>query len=1164
MSGSARLNVFSFEDAFLKKSYFSGENKLDRVLLSLLHLIDAKSSSGKKLSHLEDYEGFTYLINVKRFEMKAQKHPNKSIQYRYKVESKARDFSPVKFSIRYGIAMDTINGTFPLKFKTSRMLFHSLKISYALFLTMKMFKISDTKSNQRIRGNQIFLRSENLLTSIFTHIFSNFRSRKLSEKDLIKCLKNSLCLMVSKAMDQTDLPQGESFNLFPTEVWKSIKRLSHAELVRFSFSCLQSKCLCQEVPEDFILEALIKHRNQLSEPHRGLDSDTLIRLREKGRKFGAHVAKYYKANKGSFPTNKATFAFPRNKGGVKGDLVFHDRLGDLPSQEDPDDRMEPFVIGLFGQPGQGKSTRINSIVSELSSLFPGIPRHKLTYQRTCHVDHWDGYTGQPIVIFDDIGQATDGHDIQEFQTLVSCCPYVLPMASLDEKGQKFCSPIVICTSNLRYGSKLGHVYGDKNPIIDDASFWRRFHVPIMVENHETYRLRETPRWVRDHNLYFSNNNQRTYGANQVISDQGFFQREVDFDQEGKAKLWLPHSDLSDLRGLYKLRVNYHENFRHTWKQTVVDKCQDISVLKPLFEESERQRYQTMKSLGLHVVDEKKFISSTETRTGSGVTKCLSFPAYPPSGPLPVRVEPIAEPLKVRTITAGIGDTFCLKPLQQAMWHALGDFPQFCLTHGTNRLDSAIKRIHDKSVPGDVWISGDYTAATDSFSIEGSKALLEGILESIDHEPTKRWAMKEISPHLLVYPKNSGLEPVLQKSGQLMGSLLSFPLLCLLNDCTAEFSGISPDKYLINGDDILMRAAPETYPVWKGQVENFGLDLSPGKNYIHPSFGTVNSQLIVDDIVVGSGKQMILDRRSRVLGECLRDLELAMRDSPTEEVIDLFKSVNRQKLSQTVRSIHVPVSHGGLSFSWGKDLSTDKKSSRTAQLCYLSDLFRKIEPLKNCISIPYLSIEEKNVSSAKEEELIFNNQVSSKEYHEDFLSPIDLQRVQKRCMTHGDLREILLDQPIATLPSLSFLRSYQIPCSDVLVRKSLQKAIDSLFLQTYLQGGQEFGYETFRREFLLKTQNLESNTTTTVLHLVKLMDLDVAPDFLRYMNLDFDPTAFDPNLFKQALGGALRPNQFDLPEEYPDYEDFSKEVIEAFLDFDQSQVLFRSIRELRDS
>lgn len=1133
LSDCIPLNMESFEDTYLKNAFFMGEHKLDRALLSLLHLIDDKSSK------IEEYKGRSFLIQKRRFVLKTSKHPNKSVRHRYKREfSDDENFSYVKFSYRYGIPLDTINGIYPLNFKNSRLVFHSLKISYALFLTMKMFKVDKVKSNQRIRNRMIFLKKENLLSSIFLQIYSNFRKKNLDEKSLIKCLKNSLCLMVSKAMEQDEVPEGDSIELFPPEIWKGIQRILPPDsLVTFCFSCLQSKSLCQEVPEEFILETLIKHRDQLSKPHRGLDDLTLSQLRETGREFGVHVAKYYKANEGFFPTNKATFQFPRHSGGVKGDLVFNNRLCDLPNREDPNDRMEPFVIGLFGQPGQGKSTRLKKIVSELSILFPGVTAENLTFERTCHVEHWDGYTGQPIVIFDDLGQSQDGHDIREFQTLVSCCPYTVPMADLPLKGTMFNSPIVIATSNLKYGSRLRFVY-DNNPIIDDASFWRRFHFPILVEDNSLYQLRSHPRWIRDENLYFPRSNLgnilkrdvKTQGRNMV--ENKYFQRKTDFSDQGDQNKWIPLiEDYSFARNLYKLRRKYHENFRQKWIQTVVDTCQDTSVLDPLLED----------------IEEFGFTESLSPKVGTGTTKCLTFPAYPPVGPLPVRVEPVPEPLKVRTITAGKGDTFCLKPLQRAMWLALGDYPQFCLTHGTNRLETAIQRLFEQSSEGDVWISGDYSAATDSFSIEGSRALLEGILESIDHEPTKRWAMKEISPHLLVYPQNSGLTPVLQKSGQLMGSLLSFPLLCLLNDCTAKFSGLTPDQYLINGDDILMRTGPETYPVWKEKVANFGLDLSAGKNYIHPRYGTVNSQLIVDGNVVGSGKQNVLDRRSRVLGECLRDLELAMPETEAIEVQELFKSVNRMKLNQTVRSISVPISHGGLSLSWGKTLE-DKRSQRTAKLCYLNDLFRKIKPLKDCIAIPYLSNREKNVSDLKEMERTFNEPVNEKEYHEDFLSPIDINLVSSRCLKHQHLRSILLDQPLETMPSLSFLHVYQIPCTDHKIKKNLQKAIDDQFLMNFLQGGQDFSYDTFRREFLATTMNLKDISEKTVLHLVRLIDLDVQPDFLDYMNLNFDPTAFDPEIFSKSLGKALRPKEFNLPDVSEDFFDFSHQIEADFLLF----------------
>jgi hypothetical protein len=1135
--------VRTFEDIFFLKSFFLGENDLDPALLSLLHLLDER---GRKGNPFTSFQGVSYLIDEKRLDLKIKKSTNKTVKSRYREwKSRGKDSSIRKkyptlldFCSAFGIPLDTICGIFPLRFRNERLILHSLRFSWAIFLTLKMFGLKHKLTfEQRVRGKHWVKSNKNLLSKLFIHIYRKMEGCS-NEKSMIKLLKNSLCTQVSLSMNQTELPEGESFNYLPPEIFSQVrKKLKPDDFVRFTFSCLQSKVLCQEVPEEFVIDALIKHRDQLSSPHRGLKHETLTRLRERGRAFGKLVRRYYNPHKGYFPTNKATFAFSRAMGGVKGDLVYHDRYGTSDLSEDPDDRMEPFVIGLFGQPGMGKSSRINELVSQFYKFFPNRTYSQLVYQRTCHVDHWDGYCGQPIVIFDDLGQASDGSDIKEFQTLVSCCPYVLPMAELSEKGQKFCSPIIIATSNLPFGSPLIDAYRLNNPIIDDVSFWRRFHFPIHVEFGSLFQLREPPSWIRKENLVMKHS--LPDKVQRKIETFNFFQRKPDFRLDKSSEKWERLTDLSVLCDIFEARTAYHENIRHTWKQKVLDKntSSNLDQLTDLLKQSG--------------IDEA---TGFPLPTPKPVTQNLEFPAYPPVGSLPVRVEPILEPLKVRTITAGIGDTFCLKPLQRAMWKALGDEPQFCLTHGTNRLDSAISRIHEKSASGDVWISGDYSAATDSFSIEGSKALLEGILESIDHEPTKRWALKEISPHLLVYPKRyqevtpeGSLDPILQKSGQLMGSLLSFPLLCLLNDCTASFSGLSPDKYLINGDDILMRAPEKVYPIWKEKVREFGLDLSLGKNYIHPRYGTVNSQLIIDGLVVGSGKQRVLDRRTEILGECIRELELMMPETPSQEVLDLFKSVNRAKLSRTVRDLNVPISHGGLSFSWGDLSRKSKRSLRTAKLCYLHDLFQRIKPQKECISIPYLSKEKREISEIEEQIDTFLDPVSSKEFHEDFLRPQDLESTRKRCMTHPHLRDLLLEQDLKSLPSLSFLHCLQVPCKDRKIRVGLQTQIDGLFLSNFLQGGIDFGYDEYRKLVLLKTINCHENSQATINSIFDFADLKIPHDFLRYTNLDFEPnfmvkSEFEKKLFENCkFPRSLQPMEFLLPET-DDYLDFSRDYL----------------------
>lgn len=1106
--------------------------------MSLIHLDESLEEK-----HLPN--GTTILFDsgaIRRRIMSA----GREVKTRFKAMRKKKGFDPLLFMLKNKLPLDKISGTFPVVFRDYRRLSHSLRMAWAFYLTMRMKKLDGHAFSQRSKGGTFCLRKKNLFTLLFIHIYSSLKQNNVSdEKSIVKCLKNSLCYHVSDAMDQEELPEGTTIDLVPFPLRSLFSNLGRERKVNFFFSLLQSKVLCKEVPEEFILDTLIKHRDQLSEASSPLRVETLELLRERGRKFGKKVVKYFDPLHGFNPTNKASFAFPRNKGGVKGNLVFDQRLKnqetDTPSENQKFDRMEPLVIGLFGQPGQGKSSALPQLVGQLSKLFPGVRRQDMTYSRSCNTEHWDGYNHQPITILDDLGQSKAGEDIKEFQTLVSCNPYVLPMADLPEKGRLFTSPIIITTSNLQYGHDLSVIYEDSSGIVDDASFWRRFHVPIHVEENKFFQLKRDPEWVRKENLL----NFRRLSSNVQCMDNSklYYQRRIAFRKElsGDCDNFMSQDTWEEMEGvkpfsflltLYKERLAYHNNIRRTWTQVIKSHVEtpETQIGKEFYEKEIFPFLPT--SLG--------FDASPEIRSN---TYQIEFDAFPPESPLPVRVEPIVEPLKVRTITAGVADCFALKPFQVAMWRALGEEEQFCLTHGTKNLDLAIKRIYESSDPDDVWISGDYTAATDSVPIEVSKALLEGILESIDHEPTKRWAMKEISSHLLVYPEDSGLTPILQESGQLMGSLLSFPLLCLLNDCTAIAAGVPPHKYLINGDDILMRANSSVYPKWKGKVEDYRLSLSLGKNYVHPKFGTVNSQLIYEGTVLDSGKQRVLDRRSEVLGECLRDLEIMMSQTPTEEVQHLFKTVNRSKLRRTVRSIGVPVSHGGLSLNWGCR-RTDVRSLRTEILVYLHDLFRKIEPEKGCLAIPYLSNESLKQDSIEKMDQLFNEPVKVEEYHEDFIGIPHIERVRKRLMTNSNLRGLFLGQTIENLPSLSFLRTIQVPFDDVKVRKEIQREIDQIFFVNFLDSNREFGYEAFRGAFIEAVKGVPTATAVAVKFLTPIIDLDVRPDYLLRVVKDYTVKTFDSDLFEKQLGKALKPNQFNLPD-IPDCQDFSRDVISSY-------------------
>jgi hypothetical protein len=159
-------------------------------------------------------------------------------------------------------------------------------------------------------------------------------------------------------------------------------------------------------------------------------------------------------------------------------------------------------------------------------------------------------------------------------------------------------------------------------------------------------------------------------------------------------------------------------------------------------------------------------------------------------------------------------------------------------------------------PSGGFASGDFSAATDNVKIQLTKLCFEKILLRLcaqnnvsgDEISTYREVLYE---HMIHYPTDYGevsLEPVLQKNGQLMGSVLSFFILCLINFCT-YWHAVEPQvtRYqdltvLINGDDILFRCTPQQYNNWLNNLPYAGLTPSPGKNFYSESYCTVNSLL----------------------------------------------------------------------------------------------------------------------------------------------------------------------------------------------------------------------------------------------------------------------------------------------------------------------------------
>lgn len=153
----------------------------------------------------------------------------------------------------------------------------------------------------------------------------------------------------------------------------------------------------------------------------------------------------------------------------------------------------------------------------------------------------------------------------------------------------------------------------------------------------------------------------------------------------------------------------------------------------------------------------------------------------------------------------------------------------------------------------VLVSGDYASATDGLSIEVAEVILDTLLRSSVFVPqnVKAAAVRALRPILRrdLDPKQilDGVEEEFEvTTGQMMGSYLSFPLLCLQNYLAFRWSlrgtGLKYVPLLINGDDILFQLDGH-FDRWQSCLAPVGLTVEPTKTSVEDNWGTINSTLL---------------------------------------------------------------------------------------------------------------------------------------------------------------------------------------------------------------------------------------------------------------------------------------------------------------------------------
>jgi hypothetical protein len=230
--------------------------------------------------------------------------------------------------------------------------------------------------------------------------------------------------------------------------------------------------------------------------------------------------------------------------------------------------------------------------------------------------------------------------------------------------------------------------------------------------------------------------------------------------------------------------------------------------------------------------------------------------------LQATIQVVLEPLKMRIISKGNAyEYYQMKPLQKALHQALREMPCFRLLGRPLCPTDLIDLVPHSLTKEMKWHSVDYSAATDGLSSHFGMEILDRVLRDVPSSD-RISAGKVLGPHELYYPQfkdgkwtADSVHKGLQTNGQLMGGILSFPILCLANlgvylavkaKQDSEITCETLQRVLINGDDMLYIGTPTEWEDHKVIGKSVGLEMSPGKAYVHSSYANANSTCFVYD------------------------------------------------------------------------------------------------------------------------------------------------------------------------------------------------------------------------------------------------------------------------------------------------------------------------------
>lgn len=185
----------------------------------------------------------------------------------------------------------------------------------------------------------------------------------------------------------------------------------------------------------------------------------------------------------------------------------------------------------------------------------------------------------------------------------------------------------------------------------------------------------------------------------------------------------------------------------------------------------------------------------------------------------------------------------LTPVHNALYDHLSSFGW--LVRGDVKKEDFLAVLNDRK-DGEAVISGDYESATDKIYLEAVDVIVEELSKDVRlTENEKAVLLGSFSNLRWLNPCTGRIRPI--KRGSMMGNLVSFPLLCLLNKACFDIAsdiarGAGANRVgRFNGDDCVFAGDRKFFNLWKEVTGTFGLCVNVEKTGYSNISADLNSQ-----------------------------------------------------------------------------------------------------------------------------------------------------------------------------------------------------------------------------------------------------------------------------------------------------------------------------------